>query len=80
MPSNLSIAKMGSQRYLDMTADQHNGKDHAWLIDTLKKLEAGGMTKREICESMNVTGPTLDKYIFVINLEKVQQHNHEEQV
>ena len=74
MPSNLSIAKMGSQRYLDMTADQHNGKGHAWLLNALKRLEAGEMTKREICEAMNVTGPTLDKYIFVINLEKVQQN------
>jgi hypothetical protein len=75
MPSNISIAKMGSKPFLDLTAPQHNGHNHAWLVDSLKRLDAGSKTKREICADMNITGPTLDKYIFVINLERAQDGN-----
>lgn len=74
MPSNqsFSIARMGSKKFLDTTTDIHNGHNHAWLMNELKRLADDETTKRQICTDMNITGPTLDKYIFVINLERVQ--------
>ncbi len=78
MPSNLSIARVGSKPFLDATADQHNGKDHAWLISELEKLDKKPpeTTRKDICKAMDITGPTFDKYRFVINLEKAQ-HDHQ---
>ncbi len=69
-----SIARMGSKAFLDDTADMHNGKDYDWVIDAMAKLKTGEMTKKEMVKAMNITAPTLDKYIFIINLERVQQH------
>lgn len=75
MSNRLSIARMGSKPFLDATAYAHNGHDYAWLINELEKLENEKTTKTKICEAMKMTAPTLDKYIFVINLERIQHRN-----
>ena len=70
-----SIARLGSKQFLDMTANQHNGHNHAWLIAELDRLARGETTKREIFKAMGITAPILDKYIFIINLERAQNGN-----
>jgi hypothetical protein len=77
MPSNNlrpSIAGMGLKLYLDGTAHVHNGKDYAWFEDAMKRFEFGDTFKREIYDAMDISPLTLDKYILIYNIERVQQH------
>ncbi len=78
MPSNNlrpSIASIGLKSYLDGTAHVHNGTDYAWFEDAMRRYEAGEMTKTDIRKAMNISALTLDKYIFIRTVEKVQHGN-----
>lgn len=76
MPSSrLTIAGMGLEAYLDGTAHMHNGKDYAWFVDAVDRLDADQTTKKEIYETMEITPVTLDKYILLRNIEQVKHGN-----
>jgi hypothetical protein len=76
MPSNsrLTIANMGLKAYLDGTIHIHNGTDYAWFEDAMRRYEAKEMTKKEIYDAMSISPVTLDKYILIYNIERVQQN------
>ncbi len=70
-----TIAKVGLPRYLDAIATMTgSSKDWKWFDAQAAMLEADPpeITKKEIYEAMGITAATLDKYLTLRKIERVQ--------
>jgi hypothetical protein len=79
MPSNnrITIAGMGGIRpYLNALAEMNNSdKDFDWLEAQAAKIDAGEITKKEVYEAMGITANTLEKYLTLLKIDRVQHGN-----
>lgn len=94
MPSSnrMTIANLGLPGYINATAYLHNGKDWAWLDEQAARLDeqdarfkagdkipkAEQITKKDMYEAMGVIANTLDKYLTLRKIERVQDSGDHE--